>query len=152
MKTLSGLCLLFCLLLFSGCDKANVKPGRVSPPVPVKPIIDEPKKSDIAVAIERARRENKFVMLRFTATWCGPCRQLETTTLKDPAVSSYLDRYAVQVTLDGDTRVDELRRFRVNGFPSVVLLDKNGGELGRIIGYRPPLLFLSEVKRKVNRG
>lgn len=38
----------------------------------------------IGTALDQARASDKVVMLEFGATWCGPCKRLEQSTLVDP--------------------------------------------------------------------
>jgi thiol:disulfide interchange protein len=99
----------------------------------------------LQVAAERARDSGKPILVYFTAEWCGPCHVLEAEVFADEIVARDLnDRFlAVKVTdrMQEDGRnVPEVaaleQRYSVRGFPTIVFIDANGSELGRMEGYR----------------
>ena len=75
------------------------------------------------------------VLLNFHAEWCGPCHKVR------PAVEQLIrDGYPVK-RIDIDEEPDLPRRYRVEGVPAFVVVDRDGRELGRTlrtsIGERP---------------
>lgn len=67
------------------------------------------------------------LLLDFSATWCGPCRQM-APIVRDIAAAGWLVRH-----VDVDREGDLVRRFGVTGVPCYVLLVK-GHEIDRING------------------
>ncbi len=67
------------------------------------------------------------LLLDFSASWCGPCRQM-APIVRDIAAAGWLVRH-----VDVDREVDLVRRFAVTGVPCYVLLVK-GHEIDRING------------------
>ena len=101
---------------------------------------------DMSVALERARSEGKPVLVNFYAEWCVWCKRLESTTLRDAKVASVLDQEVVPLSLDVDAWGKELSdEYGVHELPTIVVLDAEGKELGRIPGYLPPQTFLERV-------
>lgn len=98
-------------------------------------------------AVETARKEHRMVMMKFTAEWCGPCKDLETLTLSDPSVAAEM-AHVVAVRLDVDTK--EGRQvsddFRVSNLPTVVFMTPEGIEISRVVGLYPPDQFLSAYR------
>ncbi len=104
-------------------------------------------------ALERARREDKPVLVDFYADWCVWCRTLDTTTFRDEEVRAFLGREVIPVKLNVDAEGASLaRRWGVDGLPTILLLNPDGRELGRIPGYLPADRFLREVRRLTGSG
>lgn len=102
-------------------------------------------------ALFRARSEEKVVLVTFYADWCIWCKKLEDTTLSDSAVASFLAEKTVPVRLDVDGAGEELSdQYRVDGLPTVLVLNNDGTEIGRIPGYLPPKGFLERIRSFVS--
>jgi thiol-disulfide isomerase/thioredoxin len=67
------------------------------------------------------------ILLDFSASWCGPCRQM-APLIDQVTAAGWLVRH-----IDVDRETDLVRRFAVTGVPCYVLLVK-GHEVGRING------------------
>ena len=64
---------------------------------------------DVEAAQERALRENKPLLVDFTAAWCSACKQLDRETFSVPAVGRELGRFVtvkVDATHDDDPKVE----------------------------------------------
>ena len=98
-------------------------------------------------ALERARAEGKPVLVNFYANWCVWCKRLESTTLRDAKVATVLREKVVPLSLDVDAGGKQLStEYRVDGLPTIIVLDTGGREIGRIPGYVPPDSFLERVE------
>jgi uncharacterized protein YyaL (SSP411 family) len=86
---------------------------------------------------ERARKEDRFVLLDLGAVWCHWCHVMEETTYKDPKVIELIGSRFVPVRVDQDSRPDLSNRYEDYGWPATVVFDKKGGEIVKIQGYIP---------------
>jgi thiol:disulfide interchange protein DsbD len=89
-------------------------------------------------ALREARVAGRPVLIDFQAIWCLPCREMEHTTFRDPAVVEAAREFATlkaDVTEQDDRTTALMSRFNVPGVPTYVLLDARGEERRRFIGF-----------------
>jgi thioredoxin-related protein len=61
---------------------------------------------------------------------------MDEWVFSDAEVAGVLSAGYVGVKLDGDLEKALVKRFRVEGYPTILVLDAAGKELGRFSGYR----------------
>ncbi len=103
--------------------------------------------TDVKTALEKAKKEKKAVMLSFVGSdWCPPCIEISKNVYsKDEFVKLASENY-VLVHLDFPNGNQELleknipyaKHFKIQGFPSVILLDSEGVEFNRFIAVQYP--------------
>lgn len=87
-------------------------------------------------ALKQAGAQKKFVVLDMSASWCGYCRRMAREVYPDPEFVEY-SRNQVFVRLFADTDAEGTqlsRRFSVRAFPTIVVLDAQAHEVGRLVG------------------
>lgn len=106
---------------------------------------------DVHALREQAVRENRPLVVDFTAAWCGACKELDKVTFAAPAVGAEMGRFLavkVDATNDDDPQVEAtLQRFKVVGLPTVLVFDSRGREAVRYTDFVPPEQFLDGIKR-----
>jgi thiol-disulfide isomerase/thioredoxin len=80
-----------------------------------------------------AAREQKPMMLFFTASWCKYCHQMADEAFTHPQVVRLSDSF-VCVLVDVDREPDTCRQFEVAGYPTIQFLSPRGVPLERIVG------------------
>lgn len=81
--------------------------------------------------IEQAKVSGRKLIVDFWTSWCGPCHSLDEWIWTDAEVADILNAGYVGVKLDGDLEKDLVSRFRVTGYPTIILLDSNRKEIRR---------------------
>ncbi len=90
---------------------------------------------DIDAAFARAKRSNKPLLLYWGAVWCPSCNQVKATVFSQQV---FKDRssFFVPVYLDGDAENAQKlgERFKVRGYPTMILFRPDGTEVTRLPG------------------
>jgi thiol:disulfide interchange protein len=103
--------------------------------------------TDFAKAQAQAKSEKKLVLMDFNGSdWCPPCKALRTKVFSDPDFVKFASQNLVLVDVDFPRRkqqAEELKkanealseRFKIEGFPTVIVLNGDGKELTKKVGY-----------------
>lgn len=98
---------------------------------------------DLETALARAKASGKPVPVDVYAEWCAECKELDTKTWPDPQVAAWVRDRAVAVRIDTyAVREDLAKRLGILGYPTVLLLDGDGRELRRVVGFQDPAAML----------
>lgn len=110
-------------------------PTSINPPSKNVAWVPAAQDADIERAFAQARSQGKPVLLYWGATWCPPCNQLKATFFnsQDFAIQA---RDFVAVHVDGDRPGAQKlgARFKVRGYPTVILMNPQGAEITRLPG------------------
>jgi thioredoxin-related protein len=154
MRQITIISLASALALFSGCSP------RESSATPDSPAVALPWQTDLPKALAAAKSENKMVLLDFTGSdWCPWCIQFDKEALDTEKFAAYAKEHLELVLLDfpnSKPQSPELKaanaalqkQYNVDGFPTCVLLNTDGKEIGRQVGYAPggPEAFTAELE------
>ncbi|MEO7715622.1 MAG: thioredoxin family protein [Capsulimonas sp.] len=106
--------------------------------------------SSLSAAKIQSAKTRKPILVDFSATWCGPCRQMEQDTFSNAAVKAAL-KNVICVRLDVDKNQAEAQTYQINAIPRVMLLPSNGGPaILDTEGYRGPQDFLDELSKALH--
>ncbi|MEZ5162964.1 MAG: thioredoxin family protein [Fimbriimonadaceae bacterium] len=98
-------------------------------------------------AVVQASKGKKRMLIDFEATWCGPCKTMDELVYTAQDVVDAASGL-VCVKVDGDERRDLTEKFNVGAYPTMILLDENGKEIGREVGYRSVNQMVAFLKKK----
>lgn len=108
--------------------------------------------TDFASGIERAKEEDRPMLVHFTAAWCGYCRKMDRETWTHPTVIREASTW-IPVRVDIDSRQDLAGRYGIRGTPSQLVVAPSGRVLARAGGYQTPrelLDWLEEAEARVS--
>jgi thioredoxin-related protein len=103
--------------------------------------------TDLEKAQAKAKAEGKMVLLDFTGSdWCPPCKQLHSKVLTSKEFEEFAQKNLVLVEVDfprNKTQTEEqkkanralAKKFNIEGYPTIVVLSKDGKELKKDVGY-----------------
>ena len=116
--------------------------------------------TDLDKAKAQAKTEKKMVLIDFTGSdWCGWCIKFDKETLSKAEFKEFAKKNLVLVELDYPNKKQQSaalkaanekwkKEYKVSGFPTLVLLDSNGKEIGRQEGYSKggPPAFIKQIE------
>ena len=92
---------------------------------------------DLEGALARAKAEHKVVLVDIYAEWCAQCKELDEKTWPEASVQAWIKQNAVAIRIDTDARRQDLAtRLKITSYPTVLLLDADGRELRRSLGFQ----------------
>ena len=117
--------------------------------------------TDLPKAEAQAKAENKIVLMDFTGSdWCPWCIKFKKEVLDDKTFLDYAAKNVVLVEVDfphSKPQAADLKKanaalndtFKVEGYPTLVVLDKDGKEIGRQEGYASggPKAFIAKLEK-----
>jgi thioredoxin-related protein/predicted small lipoprotein YifL len=120
--------------------------------------------TDLPAALNQAKAEGKRVLLQFTGSdWQPDCIALHDRVLTQPVFRDWAAQKLVLVRADFPRHTSPsralaeankllVRKYAVQGFPTLLLLDATGKELHRIEGYtnEGSLVWVGALKKKLN--
>lgn len=92
---------------------------------------------------ERAKKENKFVLLDLEAVWCHWCHVMDHDTYMDKRVIDLLNSKYICVKVDQDSRPDLSHKYEDYGWPATIIFGPNGEEIVKKAGYINPNKMVS---------
>jgi len=87
-------------------------------------------------AAEEARQRRRPILVKITATWCGPCRQMHQLTYTDERVRRRLRRDFVLLELDADEQSELVADFRVEAYPTTLVVSPELKVVKRLTGFQ----------------
>ena len=115
------------------------------------PAVAWEKSTPFSEILESAGEE--YVMIDFLRAGCSWCSRLDADTFTDLEVINYINTNLKAVKMHADSIEGKalIEHYKISGFPTVLIVDKDSIEIDRIIGFLPPQEFLSELQR-IQRG
>jgi YHS domain-containing protein/thiol-disulfide isomerase/thioredoxin len=86
-------------------------------------------RTDFAAAEAEAEREQKPLLVHFSATWCLPCSKMDRDVLKSKDVKQLLRDRVIGVKVDSDQHPDLVDRYNIKLLPSDVIIDPTNGRV-----------------------
>lgn len=103
-------------------------------------------------ALKAAASEKKLVFVDFYTTWCGPCTTMSNDVFPRPEVGDYFNATFVCLKLDAEKGegIEMARKYKVNAYPTFIVLKADGTEVYRVTGARPADEFVEKIKKGID--
>lgn len=77
---------------------------------------------------------NKLIIVDFWATWCGPCKKMDSEVWSDTEIQKKMGSF-VPLKIDLDIKRNLANRFNVKAIPYIFIIDGNGEIVFQSRGY-----------------
>ena len=102
--------------------------------------------ADYGFARQESKRLGLPLLIHFSASWCGPCQQMERETLNSKALSATFGTQLLALKVDSDENAGLVDAFRVESLPTDVIVAPNGKIVFRTAGYQPTQRYMANVR------
>lgn len=98
-------------------------------------------------ALNKARQEKKLVFVDCYTQWCMPCKQMAQYVFTQDSVADFFNARFVNLKLDMEKEGKEkVATYRVEAYPSFLLLDPAGRIVYKFVGGMPSDQFMAKVR------
>lgn len=108
---------------------------------------------------QKAKTENKYIFVDCYATWCGPCKLMDTNVYSSKNVGELVNNSFISVKVQFDTAKGDnsdiknwyadahrmIEEYKVTNLPSYLFFSKDGQILHKGIGYKHANTFIELV-------
>ena len=81
--------------------------------------------TDFATAQRIALATNRFILIDFWASWCGPCKQMDMDTWSNQEVNLLTEDF-VMLKIDIDANRELASKYSITSIPNMFIIDANG--------------------------
>lgn len=113
---------------------------------------------------EKAKAENKYIMMDCYTSWCVPCKIMEQQVFTDSKIGEFSNQnyVSVQVQFDDDPEANEVKKewmklskefdknYQVDGYPCYLFFNPNGEIVHKAYGKREISNFLNLLQKVPN--
>jgi thioredoxin-related protein len=103
-------------------------------------------------ALNAAKAENKLVFIDFYTDWCGPCKLMVREVFPQKQVGDYFNAHFVCIKINGEKGegIDLVKKIGLNVYPTFLIVNPDGNEVGRFEGYRPADQFVEDINHLID--
>lgn len=109
-------------------------------------------RSSYRKAYKEAAEKGQPLLVEFTATWCGACQKMQKQTFGDPKVVTFVQSGFVPLAIDADRHSDLVRGFRIEAFPTTIVVSPELKILKRFSGYQSSSTLLTDLNKVVEEN
>jgi thioredoxin-related protein len=103
-------------------------------------------------ALALAKKTDRLVLASFFDPCCEACTRLKNSTLTAECVQDYVHEHFIAVKYESGADSEQFMRFDVTAKPAILVMDAEGTEIFRKIGYFEPEVFVSKLEMAVKKA
>jgi thioredoxin 1 len=92
-------------------------------------------KTRFVEARDSTKGNEKILLVKATAEWCGPCKAMDRTTWRDVKVVEWVNANGLAIQLDVDEHPALAESLTITAMPTMIAF-RNGVEVDRVVGFK----------------
>lgn len=102
--------------------------------------------------LDKAKKENKYILLDAYASWCGPCKWMAKEVFPKPEVGAAINPYYISAKIDMEKGegIELAKKYNVRNYPTYLFFDANGELVHRSLGSMPAKDFIELCTNTLN--
>jgi thioredoxin-related protein len=103
---------------------------------------------DLDLALYKAKKQNKLVLVYIYSPHCGYCKRMDRTTFRDKEIQEYVEKYFIPVKIDSNSPEGEMIKTEYGylGTPTFHFIEPDGKKIKSIFGAWEKKDFLMILK------
>jgi thioredoxin 1 len=100
-------------------------------------------------ALAKAKKEKKHLFFDAYASWCGPCKYMDSAIYTRADIGTFFNQYYISVRMDMEKGEGPslAKKFKsVDGYPSLLFFGSDGFLIKTLLGSRSSTSFLKEAR------
>ena len=88
-------------------------------------------------AVAEAGDSKRLIFVDVYTDWCGPCKKMSQEVFSDSEVGNFFNTWFINVKVDAEDEGEGSEfadNYGINSYPTLLVFDNKGYELGRVIG------------------
>lgn len=99
-------------------------------------------------AVDKAKQDGKLLFVDCYTQWCGPCKKMANTVFPQKEVGDAINptHVALKIDMEAGEGPALLKAWQVSAFPTFIIFNGDGNEVGRFLGGSNAEDFVQKVK------
>jgi len=104
--------------------------------------------------LAKSGTENKPVFIDIYAVWCPPCKYMSESVFPRSDMGEFFNANFINAKFDAERGegIEVARKYSVMAYPTFLILDSTGKELGRVVGAKDSADFIQTVKNIIGKS
>lgn len=105
-------------------------------------------------ALKKAKAENKYVLINFHSTTCGPCRQMEKKVFPLPECGEYINKKFIPIMVDGEDEgygTELAKQHKIFIYPTYLVFTADYFKVGEITGAEYEVNYFLDMLKTIVR-